>query len=69
MSSFGESLDPPPEEEPPPQAVAASARDMVTAPTAAALMLRMAPGSFRESVGSPDGGFGGVLPEAPHGLI
>ncbi|GGQ75782.1 hypothetical protein GCM10010216_42350 [Streptomyces flaveolus] len=52
---MGESLDPPPEEEPPPQAEAARARDMVTAPTAAARMLRMAPGPFPGVEKSEDG--------------
>ncbi|GAA3097685.1 hypothetical protein GCM10017687_05710 [Streptomyces echinatus] len=44
VSVFGESFDPPPVDDPPPQAVAARASDRVTAPTAAARMLRMAPG-------------------------
>lgn len=44
VSVFGESLDPPPVADPPPQAVAARASDRVTAPTAAARMLRMRPG-------------------------
>ncbi|CAM5311942.1 hypothetical protein SANTM175S_09925 [Streptomyces antimycoticus] len=45
VSVFGESLEPPPSvEEPPPHAEAARASDKVTAPMAAARILRMAPG-------------------------
>ncbi|GGP99906.1 hypothetical protein GCM10010233_15610 [Streptomyces pseudogriseolus] len=71
MSSFGESLDPPPLLEPPPQAEAASARDSMTAPVAAARILRMAPGvPFREvQTGSAKGVRTGRAGATPHGLI
>lgn len=67
VSVFGESLDPPPFDEPPPQAVAAVSREMVTAPAAAARILRMA-----AYVPFPEGArrVGSVhFSNDPHGLI
>ncbi len=71
MRVFGRSLEPSVPVEPPPQAAAVRTRERVTAPTAAALILRMTPGAFREMTRSlVEVGWGGAShPRTDHGLI